>query len=578
MNDVVAEVKIWRQNIQFPNPDKLISQNAIAIGQAFNPEPVVKDDSFNYIDVDIEFMERSGWLDYIRTYQNLDPFPYTGHGLMVVDGVIYNRYIDPILSIYRAKLFSIPGMLPVKFMYSPDRKGYIYLYPMAKVEEFGRYITRKYVDILHEVPPPADREGDIGPYTNVIDEIIKDPIFQEAMGIIDSIHPFSIDSQLVAVTDDSGTTKAYAFPNTMIVNPNWIIHDCLLEIATHIDSGITPEGVWQEGYTTSIENYLLRLISARHPRELKEYVYPEISESEARAIDTAEFSNGFTLEAIMALAVNGYNLDDLKDKNPSLSIFGHFIANLSEDMPYLRFPITNYGYRVQDFPNSRLPHYQSDRTSEFARRMVRDSRATPTDETFNWQQVPPGDRPDYSHMGPARRLARILDEKELKEGKPRHDRWHEDSRWYAMGAPMSATILTPLKHDLKYISIHGVTFLADEIVRIFHNTPLASAVALGSIEYDPPWLSINEVKNMRDLLSGMIMPYTFYLGLSLDAYINLSGNETFLQAYESLSRDGDLDKWFILGERMVDWLRIASEEIEDIKRSGNMETIFSLVE
>ena len=142
--------------------------------------------------------------------------------------------------------------------------------------------------------------------------------------------------------------------------------------------------------------------------------------------------------------------------------------------------------------------------------------------------------------------------------------------------------LSPLKHPLKYIRIHGITFLADEIVRIFHNTPLASAVALGSNEYDPPWLTLTEVKSVRDMLCGMIMPYAFYMSLSLEAYINMSGDDTFLKIYEAISRDGELDRWFILGMRMLEWLRLAWQEIIDTKEpiitSNNMDAILSLTE
>ena len=124
----------------------------------------------------------------------------------------------------------------------------------------------------------------------------------------------------------------------------------------------------------------------------------------------------------------------------------------------------------------------------------------------------------------------------------------------------------------QYIRIHGVLFRSSEIVRLFHGTPIASAASQAS-EYDPSWLSHRDVKLIADMISGRVMPYTYYTELSNEAHVHLSNKDTFFYLY---SFDYMLDLGFMLGERMTDYLVRFKQSKHYDTLSNKTKTLLSL--
>lgn len=111
------------------------------------------------------------------------------------------------------------------------------------------------------------------------------------------------------------------------------------------------------------------------------------------------------------------------------------------------------------------------------------------------------------------------------------------------------------------ISIHGVELDAVALARIFYNTPLATAVEFGSTEYDPPYLSAEDVLLIADLLEGRIMPWTLYNGLSEKAFDVLLASRSYLDLYEFPLARQAINSTFILGVPMPEQLETHRDEL-----------------
>lgn len=133
----------------------------------------------------------------------------------------------------------------------------------------------------------------------------------------------------------------------------------------------------------------------------------------------------------------------------------------------------------------------------------------------------------------------------------------DESRWEVVGLPHEA--ITP---SIDTISIHGVEFDAVEIADVFAQTPLATAVEYGTREYDPPYLSAQDVSVIQDFLDGLIMPYTFYTELSDTAFLSLSGKESLLDLYEWLPGREKMNYNWNLGSRPAEHLDSIREAIQ----------------
>lgn len=127
-------------------------------------------------------------------------------------------------------------------------------------------------------------------------------------------------------------------------------------------------------------------------------------------------------------------------------------------------------------------------------------------------------------------------------GTPAYRRQVSVDRWSSEELPLAT--VQPL-HE--YIVIHGVEFESMELARIFYNTPLALAVEYGTQEYNPPYLTVEDVTLMQDLLEGRIMAGIFYEEISNGAFNVLLTGRSFLDTYEWPTFRRELNNIFVLG-------------------------------
>lgn len=96
------------------------------------------------------------------------------------------------------------------------------------------------------------------------------------------------------------------------------------------------------------------------------------------------------------------------------------------------------------------------------------------------------------------------------------------------------------------ITLHGIEF-AEDLMRLFYQTPLATAAEFGALTYNPPWLSAEDVILIQDFLEGRIMPGVFYKQLSQNAFNVLFTTGSFLDLYEYLPFRLVMDESFVFG-------------------------------
>lgn len=106
---------------------------------------------------------------------------------------------------------------------------------------------------------------------------------------------------------------------------------------------------------------------------------------------------------------------------------------------------------------------------------------------------------------------------------------------------------------------------------IFYNTPLYNAVVLSVGDYDVnefPYLDTQDKKLIELFLQGVIMPMTFYAGLSDKAFNNLSASGSFLDLYENLGVRKLIDLSFVLGEAPGEYILGKSKELLELNLPG----------
>jgi len=108
------------------------------------------------------------------------------------------------------------------------------------------------------------------------------------------------------------------------------------------------------------------------------------------------------------------------------------------------------------------------------------------------------------------------------------------------------------------VEINGVHFETSELI-IFYNTQfydlIVSLSKTGESKLSIPYISFKDLKLIRDLLQGRIMPQTFRDGLSFKGVVFLGGDRTFYQltyVYDCLLA---LNSVFSFGKRFVTQLR-----------------------
>lgn len=109
--------------------------------------------------------------------------------------------------------------------------------------------------------------------------------------------------------------------------------------------------------------------------------------------------------------------------------------------------------------------------------------------------------------------------------------------------------------------LHGAELDAYQVGAVFYNTPLATAIEYGTKEYDPVWLSANDVLLLQDFLEGRIMLMTLYSELSNPAFNVLLANRSLLDIYEFPLARQALNKIFKLGASAIDQLQAGKDSL-----------------
>lgn len=92
---------------------------------------------------------------------------------------------------------------------------------------------------------------------------------------------------------------------------------------------------------------------------------------------------------------------------------------------------------------------------------------------------------------------------------------------------------------------------------IFYNTPFYNAISFSSGDYNIqefPYLNTQDKELIDAFLRGLIMPMTYYAGLSDQAFEVLSGPGSFLDLYENLEARKWIDLSFILGTNPEEYI------------------------
>lgn len=482
-------------------------------------------------EVNTDFISRSGWLDYLKSFKTIDPFSYGSHGVYVRESQVFIRYCDPMHSLARAKFFQLAGTMPFELVVSPDLTGYIYLLPFQKVERLSTALIRRHPKLKSTAEFEASSSGEMTDESEaVLDEFRDDPLLRQTRYISFALSQYGISMELYSLDSD-----VYAYPGTDVDTPERIINSLRDNIILDTTDTANEFKVLDEYFNPENNSLLHHREDMDKIKLVDQYELPEMSHEQwlhcMRIVSRTDRMDSHTFEAMTALA----SLGKLTSEMDYYDVLTKFADNIGPGLPFLRYPITMFGYELSDVSDKRMLHYQSDYTSPYARRkmnlddleMVEDLSPPP-----EYVQVP--DR----RMDPAKELAKRRFQKESDKG------YKEFIRLY------------PVSTDLKYFAIHGITLPAQEVVRIFHNTPLASVLEQGVSEYNPIWLTVNDAILIRDLLAGRLMPHSFYTTISMEAYINLSSKHTFLEMYEMdvVIKKYEIDSHFVLGMRMIHWL------------------------
>jgi len=101
--------------------------------------------------------------------------------------------------------------------------------------------------------------------------------------------------------------------------------------------------------------------------------------------------------------------------------------------------------------------------------------------------------------------------------------------------------------NFKYITLHGICFLASDL-RLFYNSFLYDTiVGTGEANFDLPNLSLKDLRLMRDVLAGRISFLYFYSNLSAYAYAQLSAKRTLLDIYDFIPARYYIDHAYVIG-------------------------------
>lgn len=618
----------WMQPRQQQELSWILAANRIAIYMVSN----VRDYTHPSDDLSIEYvgvLRDSGWIDYLQAYQNVD-FSSTRdkYSLIVIEGKVFCVINVGLHSVFDIKFFKLVGTMPFYFRYTPH--GYQYLLSIDFSMEYMRdVIERKYKKIFDAIDydkledMPALEQKEYMEKLGVTDALLKDPLvlqFNSLMGYIDT---YEVYFDFFVLTDNTGAQTLAAYPvystyMALEYGDTDLISEKIANYAIGIYGGSDTSRI-----ILSIINPRLKEIiesGGKLANRVNQYSLPDAKPEEEKAVmkmtnDLPKEGRGEYTDMLMCLSSRGL-LDKLKERVESLGLsitgmdrdpYGEsrkkeylkfFTEHLDINMPYARYSIGSMG--------SQLTVAEKYQTAYDIASYTRDPfipHDTPVFFARNFKHHPK-DRLSYiieSRIGSGYRALGLPDTGSyyflrnrageiigMGSGGVRYNIKDLDQSLFIRYMPTIRRMLDyeyrlqndyeeilqlePLKPFSKYISIHGVMFRSDEIMRLFYNTPIASAASLVS-EYDPPFMSHYDVRVTSYLLNGLIMPYTYYNMLSWEAFVALSDEGTFLYLYPGHHNSGgiynthyDIDSAFTLGERMITYL-------SNFKKSGRYEKL-----
>lgn len=586
----------WLSQRQQQSPSALLKRNAYAIGfltdRSCDPPFWSKENA--------EILQGSGLQDYLMWYKDINPSPndFIAH-LVVIDGKMYSVVRGDLISLYTIKFYKIPGTIP--FVFSKTGIGYDLMLPITTtVEKLSSVIWERWSDLFDR----TDFSKLMGPRPTVeayikksgLDEYIKDPLVQQAVGLLhQDIQEYEVMMELYVITDHiSGIQTVAMFPMN--------IYGRAGDAFSHIARQILPKRN-SNNPNEDISELVIILFNMYEgdPEEtqkrVKQYEMPEVQPGEGKVVFEISEHLGLSLQSdvsrtdyfdfLACLSSRGLLSSLIESGRKDYLKF--FAEHVDPSMPYVRYALQcfdsdgeanldldryqrdyNYAAEIHNENSKNQPHFQlaeeddkyqltlplyEERAANIIKKRILDAVSQ------FWNMSPPLDiEIDLYYRGIRSTIPGINEEVGLVP-LDQYDRGFIDR---GLPSPKrmldylnklvkdyeEVEIIRPVEPASQYITIHGVTFRSYEIVRLFHGTPIASAAALGS-EYDPNFMTHNDVRITADLLNGRIMLYTFYLELSDKAYIALSDEGSFLYLY---SYGCELDDGFVLGERFINYV------------------------
>lgn len=538
-----------------------------------------------------DFLEQSGWKDFMLSFGNLDML--SGEVIMfpiVVNGEMFIRFTDtnPLSSIFKAKYFGQYNVIQVELVDSKNG-GYDYIWPenitMMSIGEYYKTQGRL----------PSDTE------------LIR----------ITSLPVWGIDIRVVITTDPSGMIKMVAIPSFHSDSRQYLPAASVFGSILHeIASNHFPDVPSAVQYGNDIYKGFNDILTANNFHiKLPQYLLPEPSQSN---LDAAKriigrqglHPEGIETEIIMALASRG-----LLEDRPDLSMSRYmklYVDNIREIGGYLRYPYALI--RSIEAPLINLNSYQSEYKlqsdsvgplSKYALmlqsvnlNLANVGRATLSsfhpsilrrlDATYGHRinQILKGVIPGtqnfvrFDNNFKAIILATGEEGNYRRRSDPVAKLPHQIAgirdifREFEIGIDPYDIVLPEARKPR--LSIHGVTFKTQDLLRILFNTPIVGAIAFGIDEYDPLWLSTRDVRLIQELLSGRLMIRTYITELSNDAFLHLSSRETLIHLYRVLGKNAVLlDRAFVLGEPLADQFSKLKENVKD-DAVGGLSTLLSV--
>ena len=609
----------WVSSAANQEPSALLRRNRNAI--AFNQSRPSSETGFRKL-------YDTGWFDYLQTYQNLDMFSdgFAGSMPVVIDGVIYSCISNDMYSFYNVKFFKMYGTIPYLFRFTP--RGYDYLLLFEKsFETLDVVMDRRYGNMLKAIKVTEDGKS----LKISIDrkEITQNPLILNAVSLFrDRMHEYEALMELAVLTDNmTGRESVVAIPTTAYEDVRIVANSMSRQILPIPDDN----GDMNYELLSTLFKDLPGTVTGSFffpQRRVAQYSLPEIQSEDVHLIlhyFHEKFPGGWDMYLDIYACLSSRRLLRTLYESKRKDHLTFFVENMDSSTPYVRYSSSQL--KSNDGILHNLEHYQSvynglsspainsvagkgepgiylssaDTNKEAATRPQRIRRVDReldiitrrigmlVANSMSRQILPISE--GYESIG---HLWYRVKKDALRYGIHRDDmtdinllisfeEWLTKNNLPNLGKMVEniddiyedykeVEYLRPVEHANMYISIHGVSFKSEEIVRLFYNTPIAGAVQSGSLEYDPSWLSYKDVRLVADFLSGRVMPYTYYIEMSDEAHIHLSDRDTFFY----LSYNNELDSGFVLGERLVDYLGGLKQSDTYQKLSNKTKILLSL--